>query len=92
MSKAYLVSSYASGPRSDQFETDGQGYRTHQLPCPWNSSNNNTFQMHHSQSNPMVCQQEQPILQIGYNLFMQGEGSSGERNMVGETNIHGWAI
>nr|AAO22987.1 MADS-box transcription factor CDM104 [Chrysanthemum x morifolium] len=75
------------------FETEGQGYRTHQLPCPWNSSNNNTFLMHPSQSNPMGCQQEQPILQIGDNQFMQGEGSSGQRNMVDETNIHGnWVI
>ncbi|XP_076925789.1 agamous-like MADS-box protein MADS3 [Bidens hawaiensis] len=75
-----------------KFETEGQGYRA-QLSCPWNSGNNTTFPMHTSHSNPMDCQPE-PILQIGYNQFMQEEGPSVQRNMVGEssTTIHGWVL
>ncbi|CAI9278037.1 unnamed protein product [Lactuca saligna] len=75
------------------FENEGQGYRT-QLQCPWNSpgNNNTTFQMHPSQSNAMEIQQE-PILQIGtYNQFVHGEGSSVQRNMMGESSIHGWVL
>lgn len=61
----------------------------------WNPNvevGNSSYHVHPFQSNPMDCESE-PILQIGYPHYVQAEGSSVPRNMVGESNfIQGWAL
>ncbi|KAI7752125.1 hypothetical protein M8C21_031649 [Ambrosia artemisiifolia] len=67
-------------------ETEGQGYRA-QLPCPWNSgvSPGNKLQQHIP--NAPISFQSHGL----YSQFMQEEGPSVQRNMVGEgSSMHGW--
>lgn len=73
---------------------EGQGLRP--IPFQWNSANasagqNTIFALHPSQSNPMDCHNNEPVLQIGYQ-YVAGE-SSVPRSMAGESNmVQGWVL
>ncbi|XP_058225024.1 agamous-like MADS-box protein MADS3 [Rhododendron vialii] len=74
-------------------QAEGQGLRP--LPFPWNSANasagNTSFALHPCQSNPMDCDNNEPVLQIGYQ-YVHGE-SSVPRSMAGESNmVQGWVL
>nr|AQM52295.1 AGL6 [Monotropa hypopitys] len=73
--------------------SEGQGLRP--LPFQWNSTNsspgNTSFALHPSQSNPMGCHNNEPVLQIGYH-YVGGE-SFVPRSMADESNmVQGWVL
>ncbi|KAL4352472.1 hypothetical protein GQ457_06G032450 [Hibiscus cannabinus] len=78
-----------------KLETEGQNLKT--IQGLWSSgtaaaAESSSFALHPSHTHPMDCDHE-PVLQIGYNHFVQAEGSSVPKSMAGETNfIHGWVI
>ncbi|KAK4483432.1 hypothetical protein RD792_010619 [Penstemon davidsonii] len=76
-----------------KLDAEGQGMRAFQ--CPWNSTSsagNNNFPVQIQSSNPMEFEQE-PVLQIGYQHYQLGEGSSAPRNMDVDTNFfQGWRL
>ncbi|KAE8697547.1 MADS-box transcription factor 17 [Hibiscus syriacus] len=78
-----------------KLEAEGQNLKT--IQGLWSSGaaaavENISFTLHSSHSHPMDCDHE-PVLQIGYNHFVQAEGSSAPKSMAGETNfIDGWVI
>ncbi|XP_047339050.1 agamous-like MADS-box protein MADS3 [Impatiens glandulifera] len=67
------------------------------LPCSWNldpsAAGSSSFTHHVLQSNPMDCEME-PVLQIGYNHYVTGEGSSVPRSLTAETAdiVQGWVL
>ncbi|KAI8545244.1 hypothetical protein RHMOL_Rhmol07G0026000 [Rhododendron molle] len=69
-------------------QAEGQGLRP--LSFPWNSANasagNTSFALHPCQSNPMDCDNNEPVLQIGYQ-YVHGE-SSVPRSMAGHKKTY----
>ncbi|KAK8522007.1 hypothetical protein V6N12_066577 [Hibiscus sabdariffa] len=76
-----------------KLDAEGQSLKT--IQSLWGSSTaaeSSDFALHLSHPNPMECDHE-PVLQIGYQHYVQAEGSSVSKSMGGETSfIHGWVI
>ncbi|KAK8498796.1 hypothetical protein V6N11_012370 [Hibiscus sabdariffa] len=76
-----------------KLDAEGQSLKT--IQSLWGSSTaaeSSDFGLHLSHPNPMECDHE-PVLQIGYQHYVQAEGSSVSKSMGGEASfIHGWVI
>ncbi|XP_039027255.1 agamous-like MADS-box protein MADS3 [Hibiscus syriacus] len=74
---------------------DAQAQSLKTIQGLWGSSTraeSSDFGLHLSHPNPMECEHE-PVLQIGYQHYVEADGSSVPKSMAGETNfIHGWVI
>ncbi|KAK8702603.1 hypothetical protein V6N13_020946 [Hibiscus sabdariffa] len=67
-----------------KLEAEGQNLKT--IQGLWSSgaaaaAENSSFTLHSSHAHPMDCDHE-PVLQIGYNHFVQAEGSSAPKSMA----------
>ncbi|KAE8660455.1 Agamous-like MADS-box protein AGL6 [Hibiscus syriacus] len=75
----------------NKLEEEGENQKTMEGLWSCGAATDN-FPLHTSPSHPMECDLE-PVLQIGYHHYVEGEGSSAPKDMAGEANfIHGWII